>query len=179
MLNPLSSVLILIDMQTKLTHVMHDNAMLYKNVQIMVQGCRILDIPILWLEQYPKGLGSTIHEVARHLAGLSPIEKTSFSSLRNPVVLERFEEIGRSQVLLTGIETHVCIYQTAMDLISRGIETHVVADAVSSRTENNKHIGLAKINHAGGFVTSTETALFELLGEATGERFKRILQLVK
>jgi hypothetical protein len=179
MLIPSSSLLILIDMQVKLSNVMYDRAMLYKNTKIIVRGCRILDIPILWLEQYPQGLGGTIPELVHLLVGCSPIAKTSFSALRDPVVRARFEKIGRSQVLLTGIETHVCIYQTAMDLVARGIEAHVVADAVSSRTENNKQIGLAKIQHAGGLITSTETVLFELLGEAKGERFKQILELLK
>ena len=179
MLNPSTSLLIVTDIQGKLAEAAFERASLFKQIGIMIDGCRILGIPVLWLEQYPRGLGPTVPEVARHLDGLTPLSKNTFSSLRDPAINARFESFNRTQVILIGIETHVCIYQTAMDTLARGIETHVVADAVSSRTENNKKIGLKKIERAGGHITSVETALFELLGVAEGDAFKRILALVK
>ncbi|MHB9029645.1 MAG: isochorismatase family protein, partial [Candidatus Latescibacterota bacterium] len=130
-------------------------------------------------EQYPQGLGPTVPEIASHLAGLSPLPKRTFSSLRDASIIAAFERLNRSQVILTGIETHVCIYQTAMDLLARGIEVHVPEDAVSSRTARNRRIGLDKISRAGGHLTSVETALFEMLGIAGGGEFKKIIQLVK
>ena len=179
MLDRNKTLLIVTDVQGTLASLMYDRDSLYKNIGIMIEGIKILEIPILWIEQYPKGLGPTVPEVASHLKGLAPMEKKTFSSLRDPEIDKRFIEFDRDQVILTGIEAHVCVYQTAMDLLEGGIETHVVADAVSSRTEFNKHIGLDKILCAGGHITSVETVLFELLEIAEGEAFKKILQLVK
>jgi hypothetical protein len=173
------AVLIVTDIQGNLASLMHEREALYKNIGIMIDGIRVLDIPIIWVEQYPRGLGSTVPEVSSHLEGNKPLPKISFSSLKDPVIRERFASYSRDQVILVGIETHVCIYQTAMDLIEQGIETHVVEDGVSSRTFMNKQIGLRKIERAGGYITSVETALFELLEVAEGEAFKKIVKLVK
>jgi len=173
------SLLIVTDIQGTLASLMHEREQLYKKAGIMIEGCRILDIPILWVEQYPEGLGPTVPEIASHLEGLTPLSKKSFSSLRDSAVEKRFTEFGRDQALIIGIETHVCVHQTAMDLLDRGVETCVVADAVSSRTAFDKRIGLDKIARAGGVVTSVETALFELLEIAEGPAFKEILKLVK
>lgn len=179
MLQTSASLLIVTDIQGKLAESMYDRESLYKNCGIMIDGCRILAIPVLWIEQYPQGLGPTVPEIASHLAGLSPIPKKTFSSLRDPGVLARFESFNCNQAILIGIEAHVCIYQTARDLLERGIETHVVADAVSSRTKGNRKIGLKNIEHAGGHITSVEMALFEMLGIAEGDQFRQILKLVK
>jgi len=173
------AVLIVTDIQGNLASLMHEREALYKNIGIMIDGIRVLDIPIIWVEQYPRGLGSTVPEVASHLEGYKPLPKISFSSLKDPAIRERFSSYSRDQVILVGIETHVCIYQTAMDLLEQGIETHVVEDGVSSRTFMNKQIGLRKIERAGGYITSVETALFELLEVAEGESFKKIVKLVK
>jgi hypothetical protein len=179
MLKPSTTLLIVTDIQGKLAESTHDRESVYHQAGIMIDGCRILGIPVLWIEQYPQGLGPTVPEIASHLEGLSPMPKKTFSSLRDPEILARFESFNRSQALLIGIEAHVCIYQTVMDLLERGIETHVVTDAVSSRTRQNRKVGLARIDKAGGHLTSVEMALFELLGVAEGETFKQILKLVK
>ena len=118
-------------------------------------------------EQYPKGLGQTVPELAEHLpAGVEPIEKTAFSAAE----ADGFDLGGREQAIVCGIETHVCVNQTVLDLLDRGIEVHVVADAVGSRTEANRELGLNKAERAGAWLTSVETALFELLGRAGGDR---------
>jgi len=179
MLDRKRNLLIVTDVQGKLANLMFEREALFKNIGIIIDGFKILDIPILWLEQYPDGLGFTVYEVASHLEGYKPLSKKTFSALNDKNILNRFNEIGRDQILIAGIETHICIYQTSMQLISMGIETHVVQDAVSSRTEYNKKIGLEKIGRAGGHITSVETALFELLGIAEGEAFKKILELIK
>lgn len=179
MLHRERSIFIVTDIQGKLASLMHDREALYKNVGIMIEGIKALDIPILWIEQNPKGLGPTVPEVASHLEGNKPMPKKTFSSLKDPVISERFSQFGRNQALLVGIETHVCIYQSALDLIERGVEIHVVEDAVSSRTALNKRIGIEKIRDAGGHITSVETALFELLIVAEGEAFKKIVTLVR
>ena len=179
MLDRNTSILIVNDIQGKLASLMHERESLYRNAGILIEGMRILGVPILWVEQYPEGLGPTVPEIASHLAGLSPLPKKTFSSLRDPAVLTAFEQHRRGQAILAGIETHVCIYQTAMDLIDRGIETHVTVDAVSSRTAGNKQVGLDKIARAGGHLTSVETILYEMLGIAVGEEFKKITRLVR
>lgn len=179
MLETTSTLLMVIDVQGNLAEAMFDREMLYKNMGIIIEGCKILDVPILWLEQYPKGLGPTVPEVAKHLDGLTPHPKTVFPSLNDENILRAFNASGRTKVLLTGIETHICVYQTAMQLIDRGNEVQVVADAVSSRTEYNRQIGIEKITRAGGSITSVETALFEMLGSAESKFFREILNLVK
>lgn len=179
MLDKKKTLLIVTDLQGKLARIVADSGSVLRNIGILIDGCRILDVPILWLEQYPEGLGPTLPEIASHLNGCTPISKKSFSAIKNTKILKHFFELNRSQVLLTGVETHVCIYQTASDFLSLGIETYVVKDGVSSRTEFNKNIGIEKILQSGGKITSVETALFELLGSAEGENFKKILTLVK
>jgi hypothetical protein len=179
MLDRRTSLLIVTDIQGKLASLMHESDELYRSVGILIEGAKILGIPILWVEQYPQGLGLTVPEVAAHLDGLAPLPKKTFSSLRDPVILKAFENFNRSQVILAGIETHVCIYQTSMDLLTMGIETHIPEDAVSSRTLQNKRIGLEKIVRAGGHRTSVETVLFEMLEIGEGEEFRKIIRLVK
>ena len=141
----------------------------------LVQGAEAMEIPIIVTEQYPKGLGRTAPEIADVLPeGVAPIEKVSFSAPR----AEGFDLAGRDQALVCGIETHVCVNQTALDLLAEGVEVQVALDAVDSRSEQNKAIGLERMERAGAVVTSVETALFELLGRAGTEEFKQVQKLV-
>lgn len=179
MLDKNRTILIVTDIQEKLAKVMHEREELIRQVGILIDSIRILQVPILWVEQYPKGLGPTVPDVASHLDNLEPLSKISFSSMRAPAIEHRFKDMGRDQVLIAGIEAHVCIYQTAIDLLSRDYDVQVVEDAVSSRTLANKRIGLQKVHDAGGGITSVETALFELLCVAEGAAFKRISALLK
>jgi len=142
----------------------------------LVQGAEAMGIPIVVTEQYPKGLGHTVPEVADHLPiGLKPIEKVRFSAAE----AEGFDLNGRDQALVCGIETHVCVNQTVLDLLDRGIEVEVVGDAVGSRTDDNRELGLHKVEQAGAVLTSVETALFELLGGSDAAEFKQVQALVK
>lgn len=141
----------------------------------MVRGATEIGLPIVVTEQYPKGLGATVAEIADHLPeGVEPIAKTAFSAL----AAEGFDLGGHDQVIVCGIETHVCVNQTVLDLLEAGIEVHVVADAVGSRSAANRELGLGKAVRAGAWLTSVETALFELLGEAGGDSFKAVQKLV-
>jgi len=171
--------LLIIDVQGKLAQLMQGKEVLFENLQRMIKGAQILGIPIIWTEQNPRGLGPTIPEVAPLLSNSQPIHKLSFSCCGNEDFMRELRALNRKQILITGIETHICVYQTAMDLINLGYEVEVVADAVSSRTVENKQIGLEKVRDGGGKLTSTETALFELLKVAEGEKFKEILQIMK
>jgi nicotinamidase-related amidase len=174
-----NTVLSIIDIQGKLAHLMYEKELLFKNVQKLIKGIQVLGIPIIWLEQNPKGLGPTIPEIADLLSGNQPISKMSFSGCRNDRFLQELKVLNRKQVLISGIETHICVYQTAADLVDLGYEVQAVTDAVSSRTIEDKKIGLEKMKNAGVIMTSVETALFELLKVAEGEQFKEILKIVK
>jgi nicotinamidase-related amidase len=149
------------------------------NVGVLVRGARILGLPVLVTEQYPKGLGATVPEVAEHLEGISPFEKVCFSAFEADGFYATLNEGERDQVLLCGIEAHVCVNQTAEDLLANSREVHVAGDAVTSRTAENRDLGLHKMERSGAVVTSVETALFELLRAAGTPEFKEIQALVK
>lgn len=179
MLSPDNAVMVLIDVQGKLAQLMSGKEELFANIQRFVSGAKVLGLPIIWLEQNPEGLGPTVPEVAGLLDGVRPISKFCFSCCGSDGFMQALRESKRKQVLVTGIETHVCVYQTSVDLLGMGYEVQAVADAVSSRTQENRRIGLDRIQQAGGSVTSTEMALFEMLKEAKGDKFKGILRAVK
>ncbi len=174
-----NTALIVIDVQGKLAQLMYEKDRFFDNLQKIIKGAQVLEIPIIVTEQIPEKLGPTIPELANLFSDFRPIEKVSFSCGGNEDFIKALAASGRQQVLLTGMETHVCVYQTAMDLLHSGYEVHIVADAVSSRAADNKVIGLEKIKDAGAFITSTEMALFELLKVAEGTTFKQIIQIVK
>ncbi len=179
MLEPSQAILVLVDVQGKLAQSMAQKEQLLENLKRMIQGAQILELPILWMEQNPRGLGPTLPEIAALLPGMQPLSKLCFGCCDCDEFMQALEASGRRQVLLVGIETHVCIYQTAMQLLQRKYHVEVVADAVSSRTAENRQIGLDRMRTAGVAVTSTEMALFEMLRVAQGPRFKAILNLVR
>jgi nicotinamidase-related amidase len=172
------AALVVIDVQEAFRPVVLDFERVAANVGVLVQGARILGLPLLVTEQYPRGLGETVPEVARHLDGVERLEKTSFSAVGADGFPAALAEM-RDQVLLCGIEAHVCVNQTAEDLLATGREVHVVRDAVTSRTPENRDLGIHKMERSGAVVTSVETALFELLREAGAPEFKEIQSLVK
>ena len=179
MLNRAHTALVLIDVQGKLASLMHERAALYCQLQRLVKGAQVLRLPILWLEQYPQGLGPTIPEVADLLSSQRPLTKTCFSAYGLRAFQTQLRQSGRRQILLAGIESHICVYQTARDLLDSGYQVEVVADAVSARTAENKALGLQKVAAAGAQITAVEMCLFELLQEAGTAEFKQIAALVK
>ena len=154
--------LVVIDIQGKLAAIVDESEAMIANVAKLVQGMQALDIPIIWMEQNPTRLGGTTPEIAQHMNG-QPIAKMSFNAAMEKDVQEAVKASGRSKFILTGIETHICVYQTACALKEQGYEVEVVVDAVSSRTKENKEIGLAKMQALGILPTSTEMILYELL----------------
>jgi nicotinamidase-related amidase len=174
-----NTVLLIVDVQGNLAHLMHEKEHLFENITKIIKGAQSLDVPILLAEQNPDGLGPTIPELIGLFTVPKPISKSSFSCCGNDRFLKELEALQPENVLMAGIETHVCVYQTARDLIKSDYTVEIIADAVSSRTVENTCIGLEKIRDAGAHITSVETALFELLGTAEGDRFKRILEIVK
>jgi nicotinamidase-related amidase len=169
------TALVVVDVQEGFRKAVGEFESVARNAGVLVQGARVLGLPIVVTEQYPRGLGSTVPEVARHLEGIPRLEKVVFSACR----AEGFDLDGREQALVCGIETHVCVSQTAHDLVAGGMEVHVATDASSSRTAANRRVGLAKMERAGAVLSSVETALFELLGAAGSDEFKAIQRLVK
>jgi nicotinamidase-related amidase len=142
----------------------------------LVKAARAIGIPIVVTEQYPKGLGTTVRELAEHLpAETRPLDKVRFSAAE----AEGFDLDGRDQALVCGIETHVCVNQTVLDLLQREIAVHVATDAVGSRTEANRAIGIERMERSGATLTSVEMALFELLGGSDADAFKEVQALVK
>ncbi len=178
MLKPQETVLVLVDLQARLVPAMHEREALIQSAVRLVRGAQVLEVPILHTEQNPAGLGPTVEEVASLLTG-SPLTKRAFSCCGEQDFLDALQSLGRRRVLLAGIETHVCVYQTAVDLLAAGYDVQVVGDVVSSRTQANRAVGLNRMAAAGAGVTSVETALFELLGRAEGPKFKEILAIVK
>lgn len=172
-------VLVVIDMQGKLAQSMYRKELLFENVQKIIKGAQVLGIPILVTEQNPRGLGPTTPEIAGLIPGVRRIAKLSFSCCGDELFSDALSALQRRQVLLSGIEAHVCLYQTTVDLRASGYEVHVVADATSSRTPVNRDVGLQKMKDAGAIITSVETVLFELLRVAEGPQFKQIISIIK
>ena len=179
MLNVENTCLIVIDVQGKLAQLMHEKEDLFQNLKVLIRGCRILQVPVIWTEQIPENLGPTTTEIAELLLPEKPISKKSFSCCGESVFMKSLEKVARKQFLLTGIETHICVYQTAADLLQMGHEVQIVTDCVSSRTAKNKQIGIEKMQHCGGILTTTEMALFELMKVAEGTAFKQIIKIIK
>ena len=174
-----NTILVVIDVQEKLTRAIYEKERLIENLQKLVKGAQILGLPIILTEQNPKGLGLTVPEVASLIPDIKPITKFSFSCCDVELFSKELKASKRKQVLLTGIETHVCIYQTALDLLSDRYEVQIVADCVSSRTYENKQIAIQRLITEGAKITTAEMVLFELLRVAEGEKFKELLKVVK
>ena len=179
MLDAKKTTLVLIDVQEKLAGVMYEKERLFDNLQRLIRGVRVLEVPILWCEQNPAGLGGTISQLVEHLDGLKPIAKTSFDCCACKEFAEKLAQLGPKHILLVGIEAHVCVYQTAAQMSEAGYDVQIVADAVSSRTAENKSLGLGRSTAMGATITSTEMALFELLRDADNPAFREILKIVK
>lgn len=174
------SQLVIIDMQTRLTAAMPPEAMLavIKNSEILATAAAMLEVPILFTEQYPKGLGHTVPELLALLANVHAVEKTVFSCMAAPTFSRQLSG-DRSQLILAGIEAHVCVLQTALDLIAAGKQVYVAEDAVVSRNPANKANALARMRDAGCIITNTESIVFEWLGKAEGDAFKAISKLIR
>lgn len=176
------SVLVIIDVQEKFTSVIHEIDAVQKNIDRLIRGCHVLGVPSLVTEQYKKGLGATTEIVAKALQETSqfePIEKMCFSSFGCTPFAEKLKALGRRQVLVCGIETHVCVYQTTIDLLRDGFEVTLVADAVSSRTQQNRLLAIERMVLEGAKLSSTEMALFEMTVESGTDEFKAISKIVK
>jgi nicotinamidase-related amidase len=169
------AVLLVVDVQEAFRKAVPTFDQVASATATLVQGGREIGIPIVVTEQYPRGLGATVPEVAEHLPeGTERLDKVRFSAAE----ADGFDLGGRDQALVCGIEAHVCVNQTVLDLLARDIDVQVAADAVGSRTEANRELGLARMERAGALRTSVEMALFELLRGSDAPSFKRVQALV-
>jgi nicotinamidase-related amidase len=174
-----NTTLVIIDIQGNLYEAMHDKEFLYESLSKMISVAKLLGIPILVTEQIPEKLGSTIPRLADQLAGNTFISKSYFSSCKDDGFVKALKGINKGQILMTGIETHVCVYQTSLDLMDMGYEVNVIADCVSSRTALNRDIGLERLVTSGAKLSSVEMASFELLKLGDGEKFRQMIKIVK
>lgn len=180
MLDKNSTSLVIIDVQEKLTNVIFEKDKLVQNLVKLIEGAKVLGISIIWTEQYPKGLGETITEIKSILPQqLKPIEKIHFSCCEEPNFRFELEKASAHTLLVAGIESHVCIYQTVADLIDSSYQVELVTDAISSRTKENRELGIKRCNDLGAALTSVEMCLFELLKQAGTFEFKAISKIVK
>jgi nicotinamidase-related amidase len=171
--------LLIVDIQERLVPAIFENQRVVENSLRLIQAAGILNRPILATEQYRKGLGPTVATIAAAIANFAPLQKISFSACGAESLLAGLHAASVSHVILCGIETHVCVCQTCLDLLDADYRVFVVADAVSSRTRENHLIGLERMRAAGAVIVSTEMIIFELLERAGTDEFKRILPLVK
>ena len=174
-------VLVIIDIQEKLLKAMQEDVAeeVVKNNLILIELSKLYKIPILLTEQYPKGLGVTIKDIQEALPEYKPIEKITFNSSLEPEFFKKLQEVNRQKIILTGMETHICIYQTALDLINRGYTVFVPKDAVCSRKKKNWKTALELLKAIGAIVTDTETLVFQILERAGTEEFKHMVKYFK
>jgi nicotinamidase-related amidase len=175
-----NAALVVIDVQEKLCVAMDDKVLekLCKNVSILQEAALTLGLPMVATEQYVKGLGETLPILKERLAGPA-LEKMTFSCCGDPNFVQQIAATGKKQVIITGMETHVCVLQTVLELLDRGYTVHLVNDAVMSRKKENWQIGVKMAKAAGAVITSTEAALFQLLQVAGTEEFKKLSKLVR
>jgi len=183
------TVLVGIDFQERLMPAMKNNDEVEATAAKLVKGCRILGVPAVFTQQYTKGLGATVPAIVTALteaigdeipaAEFNPVEKTSFSAMGEPAFVEALKKLGRKTVIIAGVEAHVCVQQTVLDLLENGYDVFVANDCISSRSNNDKKYAQRRMGDAGAAGTTYESILFELCGGAKEPGFKQISALVK
>ncbi|MDA8432660.1 MAG: hydrolase [Nitrospiraceae bacterium] len=173
------AVLVVVDIQERLASVMGERKKVVDNCLHLVELCKLLDVPVLLSEQYPKGLGPTVPEIREALVPYAPLEKITFDCCKGEGFPERLAALGRKKIILAGMETHVCVLQTCIGLLKDGYAVHAVNDAICSRTKENWETAIEWMRDAGAVVTCTETVLFQMLERAGTEEFKVISKRIK
>lgn len=173
------TALLVVDIQERVNAVMRYRETVESNVIKLIRGFQLLRVPILLTEQYPKGLGHTIASIRQALQATLPLQKMTFSCCGSDELIKGLQEKETRQIVVVGIETHVCVLQTALDLLANHFQVHVVRDAVSSRHELDHQTALQRLAQAGAIVTTAEAVLFELMVRADSAEFKDVSKLIK
>jgi nicotinamidase-related amidase len=173
------AIVVVVDMQEKLLPAMKKEEDIEEKAGTLIRGARLLGVPILVTEQYPKGLGRTVKPIQEALGEFTPIEKTSFSIMGEPQFVEALKESGAEDVVLCGIESHVCVQQSALDLLAGGYRVYVMEDATGSRSNTDKKFAGRRMVEAGCVGTTVESALFEMVEDAKAPCFRDLSKLVK
>jgi nicotinamidase-related amidase len=174
-----TTLMILVDVQGRLAELMHDSEAMLRQQGLLIEALNVLGVPIIWAEQVPDKLGPTNASLSALLTHQQAISKVSFGCCEDPNLWQAIEEQNRQHVILAGIETHVCVWQTAATLLRAGKTVHVIEDAVSSREQANKVVGLKRLYQSGALASSVEMILFELMGHAKHPHFRTISALIK
>ncbi len=170
---------LVIDIQEKLLPHIHESEPLLHHVGILLDGLAVLDIPLMITEQYRKGLGETVEQVQKKIVEFDPLEKMSFSCCDDEIFDHKLSSFGKRYVIICGIEAHVCVLQTTIDLLEKGYQPVVVEDCVSSRKPNDKMVAIERMRQEGAIISTVESILFELARVSGTEKFKLISRLVK
>jgi nicotinamidase-related amidase len=170
---------VLVDFQEKFIPVIPDYSQILEHLLLMARSARILQVPILVTEQYPKGLGPTVKELMGSLEGIEKIEKTTFSCFHEPRFVDKLKSLEVNTLILGGVEAHVCVAQTALDALGKGYAVHILSDAVGSRKSDHVEIALQRLSQAGAVISCVEMAVFELMGTAGTPEFKAVQKLIK
>lgn len=173
------TLLVLLDIQERLAAAMEERESVVSNALHLLELARLFQMPVLVTEQYPQGIGPTVPELRQALEDYRPIVKTSFSCCNEESFIEALVKTGRKTVLICGMETHICVLQTAVDLLRKGYYVHIVSDGATSRKELDKERGLRYMEGAGAVITTTETALFQVLKKSGTEDFRIISKRIK
>lgn len=172
-------VAISLDMQGSLLGAIHKGEFMKDRTVKFFKGLGVLDVPVIATQQYTKGLGMTDEDIMKAIKNFEYIDKTTFSCVKTQEFMEKLKETGRKKVLLTGMETHICVLQTAMDLLDEGYEVFIVEDCCSSREKIDKKVAIERMRGEGVKIATYESILFECLGKAGSEEFKQISKIIK
>jgi nicotinamidase-related amidase len=179
-LSPERTALVVVDLQERLLPAIEGRDRVVRNSLLLMRLADVLGIPVVLTSQYKKGLGEILPEVRAAAPGNEPLDKVAFGCFGDPAFLERLRSLkGRDQLLVTGVEGHICVCQTVLGALEKGYDVHVVADAVGSRSEENRQVGLARMEKSGALLSSAEMATYELLRRSDGEAFKKMLPYIK
>lgn len=179
MLNQENTGLIVVDIQGKLARLVDNSEMMIANCEKLIQGAKLLGLPIIWLEQNPEKLGPTVEELGEHLTGNEPISKYTFNACAEANFIKAIEQSGKQSWLVCGIEAHICVYQTSSQLKKLGYDVHLVTDCITSRDPVNKALAIEKMSSSGIEITGLEMCLYELVKDCRAKEFKGILNLIR
>ena len=174
-----SHCLVVVDVQEKLFPVMYEKHTLLNNLSVLIKGFQLLELPIIITEQVPNKLGKTINDVSSLFNKIDAIDKSTFSCAGEPEFIKRLDQTGADKIILAGIESHVCVYQTALDLLKQRRKVEIIVDCISSRNLNNHNVAVEMMKVKGVSLNTTEMLLFSIQKSASGDTFRKLVKLIR